>query len=221
MVLQIDIKMLQLMQMLMKSNKEGRAFELACMLQTTKMLQNSIQLAHANNLNTLAERLEQLLEQKLEPEQQQQAVAARPQMAARKHAREEEEEEEEEEVEEQAEEEQAEEEQEEEQEEGTQQLSQRATMSPCRPHTRASPVKRVRLEQAFEQEASQDRPAVSSNPFAKRAPMSSSRPGLGSQGIAKSLQTMNQETNGSKASSLGKVGQVKAKPNMLGFKAKA
>merc|ERR1712166_882919 len=79
MVLQIDIKMLQLMQMLMKSNKEGRAFELACMLQTTKMLQNSIQLAHANNLNTLAERLEQLLEQKLEPEQQQQqqqAVAA-------------------------------------------------------------------------------------------------------------------------------------------------
>merc|ERR1719272_2220325 len=103
MVLQIDIKMLQLMQMLMKSNKEGRAFELACMLQTTKMLQNSIQLAHANNLNTLAERLEQLLEQKLEPEQQQQqqqqqqAVAARPQMAARKHARQEEEEEEEEE----------------------------------------------------------------------------------------------------------------------------
>lgn len=190
--LKIDMKTLTLMQVFMKAQREGRAFELALHLSHPKFLQNAIQLARANNLTTLAERIEQVLENQTEPRAEQPVVEHQRVSGKRPHENVSKvQEEEEEEAGDAGSEMEFEDQGAAESDHEETQPSQRVMLSPLRPHTRASPVKRPRVE------ASDEHPVeVRANPFAKskREPLSASRaprPGMFAPSIAKSLGSMN------------------------------
>ena len=211
--LTMDAKLLQLMQVLMKSQKEGRVFELASQVHHPKILQNAVQLAHAHNLTTLAESLDKVIEDVTDvskPESKPELVERPPKLSSKRpHQSAADEDVEDEEVEDDVEQMDDDEEPEDNHEEIP--ASQRVPVSPMRPHTRASPVKRARLaEEATD--AEEQLPQVTANPFAKnkREPLSAARGPRPGFGIAKSLGDMNKLNS-------GKTNPIKGKKALSGM----